>query len=84
MLAHGVEQLGPCRGERVCRFLAQALFEFIRLREDRAVLVDKSAERAAKAFGSHAADEQRKMDVAAGFVPRAEGAGCDVIADAFS
>src|SRR5438046_449880 len=82
VLAHGAEEIGAGGRERVRGLFAQGRFEFLRLRKNRAVLVDEATEGTAEALTVNAADQEREMDVAAGFVPGAEGAGSDVLADA--
>ena len=61
----------------------QRFFQFLRFRKNRAILIDEAAERPTEAFAVDAADEQGEMDVAPSFVPGAEGAGGDVVTNAF-
>src|SRR2546427_9223656 len=63
------------------RLFAQRAFEFLGFWKNRAVMVDKPSKRTAEAFAIDASDQQCEMNVAAGFVPGAEAAGGDVIAD---
>ena len=80
---HGVQQFGPGRRQRVRRLVAQRLLQRLGRGQGHAVLADEAAEAAAIAFAAQRAGQQRQMDAAAGFVPGAEGAGGDILPDAF-
>jgi hypothetical protein len=81
--AHGLEELGARGGKRVGGLAAEVGFEGFGRGEGEAVFLDEAAEGFAVAFGTESADEEGEVDVAAGFVPGAKGAGGDVFADAF-
>src|SRR3954467_8575618 len=83
VLAHGAEEIGTSGGERMRGLFAHRFFQFLRFRKNRAILIDEAAERPTEAFAVDAADEQGEMDVAPSFVPGAEGAGGDVVTNAF-
>ena len=78
----GLEQVGARGGERVAWLGLNLLRQLGLGGDERAVLVDELAERLAVAEAAHGPGQQREVDEAPRFVPGAEVAGGDVVADA--
>ena len=79
---HGLQQISARGGERMAGSSRKSFSSDAAGRQSDAVFGDESAEAAAVAFVAQRAGQQGKMNVASGFVPRAERAGRDVFADA--
>jgi hypothetical protein len=83
VLAHGLQQFGAGWGERMVRGLAKVGLQALPRGECDSVLLNEAAEGTAEAFVAETAGEEGEVDVAGGFVPGAEGAGGDVLPNAF-
>src|SRR5512143_3273695 len=76
---HRLEQFGAGGREWMRGFVAQELFEITGRRDGDAFFDDESPEAAAEAFGTQRAREQGEMNMAPGFIPRAERSGGDIL-----
>jgi hypothetical protein len=65
------------------RFIAQSSFKFFRGRQSHPFFRDEPAQATTVTFAAQRAGQQGKLRVAPRFVPRAECAGGDILADAF-
>ena len=83
MHSHCLQQLGTSRCQRVGRFSTDQFFEFLDSRKRDAVVMNEPTETAAVALLAQRPGKDREVDVSPGFVPGAESAGGDIVADAF-
>src|SRR5437879_5196505 len=83
VLEHGLEELGARSREGIGGFVANQFFKRSPRGKNDTVFLNEPAETAAIALVSQRAGEKRKMNGTPRFVPGAERAGGDILADAF-